>query len=214
MPTIVNPDTLKEQNITEADALQRLDNGQGLLKKQIGSPGVYLYDMVDGTLSGPFPADLAYTFYMRKIVSRCTACTFSSLFEKDVEAHLRDVPNRVRTHSKAHMKHEERYGQTFEICTACGASFSFMRGKGADHIDLALKSGPLHEGASVQTIQRYSVTPPAPMPERKDSFDFLSAHGNGAVASQTVLEAAHTPRRRRRRHKRRGQNGHDRATSQ
>jgi len=81
VPTIVNPDTLKEQNITEADALQRLDNGQGLLKKQIGSPGVYLYDMVDGTLSGPFPADLAYTFYMRKIVSRCTACTFSSLFE-------------------------------------------------------------------------------------------------------------------------------------
>ena len=56
MPTIVNPDTLREQSITEADALQRLDSGQGLMKKQIGAPGVYLYDMVDGTLSGPFPS--------------------------------------------------------------------------------------------------------------------------------------------------------------
>jgi hypothetical protein len=214
VPTIVNPDTLKEQSITDSEALQRLDNGQGLMKKQIGIPGVHLYDMVDGTLSGPFPADLAYTFYLRKIVSRCTACTFSSLFEKDVTTHLRDVQNKVRTHSQAHMKQEERRGQTFEICSVCGASFSFIRGKGADHIESALKSGPLHVGASVQTIQRYSVTPPAPMPERKNSFDFPSAHGNGAVASQTVLEAAHTPRRRRRRHKRKGQNGHQRATSQ
>jgi hypothetical protein len=184
------------------------------MKKQIGIPGVHLYDMVDGTLSGPFPADLAYTFYLRKIVSRCTACTFSSLFEKDVTTHLRDVQNKVRAHQKARMKQEERRGQTFEICSVCGASFSFIRGKGADHIESALKSGPLHVGASVQTIQRYSVTPPAPMPERKNSFDFPSAHGNGAVASQTVLEAAHSPRQRRRRHKRKGQNGHQRATSQ
>jgi hypothetical protein len=214
VPTIVSPDTLKEQDITQAEALRRLDNGQGLLKKQVGAPGVHLYDMVNGTLSGPFPADLAYTFYMRKIVSRCSSCTFGSPFEKDVATHLSDVPTKVRAHQKAHMNLEERRGQTFEICSACGVSFSLMSGKGFDHIENALKLGPLHVGATVQTILKYSVTPPAPKPTHEKVLQpSLSANGNGADASQTVLEAAHTPRQRRRRHRRKGQNGHQRATS-
>ena len=79
---------MKDVVISESEALRRLDNGQGLLRKQLGAPGVHLWDVVDGTLSGPFPSDLAYTFYLRKVVSKCSACTYSGLFEKDVEAHL------------------------------------------------------------------------------------------------------------------------------
>jgi len=209
VPTILDPETMKDVVISESEALRRLDNGQGLLRKQLGAPGVHLWDVVDGTLSGPFPSDLAYTFYLRKVVSKCSACTYSGLFEKDVEAHLRDVQVKARSHRNARMKQEERHGELSEICTACGAAYSLMRGKGADHIVRTLHAGPRHEGAKVLTIRRYSVAPPAPEPVSTGVLDFpASANGKGAVASQSAVEVAQNPRRRKRRHNRRGRDGH------
>jgi hypothetical protein len=94
MPTILNPQTGTEQVVDDAvfRQMQRQmanDQADHIVRLVDNSePTLRLWDCVDGSLSSPLPQSLALQHYLRKVVYKCSWCSFSSVFDGGVASHL------------------------------------------------------------------------------------------------------------------------------
>lgn len=171
MVRIIDP-TGVEREMSEAE-YQRAsgvhnDTMPGVVKLVSDKRTMRLWDNVDQGWSSPLPASLVHQFYLRKVVVKCSACSFVAPFTPRVAEHTALVRERFQQHQGARVdaKTDDR-GQRLELCTACDVMFASRPGKAQRHIAAVLASGPAHKDARAITMRQYSLGPsvsPLPLP--------------------------------------------------
>ena len=168
MPTIIDPQTGAEREIPqrEYDALiERVANDQQGSAYQWSSDrpqGVRLWDVIDNTWTRPFPAGLATSYYLRKVVFRCSACIFTTPYANLVEPHIRGVRQSAAEHNGAEVTPTLPMPgvEPGQQCSGCGAVFTARKGQGHKHLQAALNAAPKHDGAKELLLRRFALGQP------------------------------------------------------
>lgn len=78
------------RDVSDAQFRQRWDSGNGGVAIERSGDQIEklkLYDMVDGTWTNPIESSMVYGHYLRKEVVKCSACTYTSVYDRDVVNH-------------------------------------------------------------------------------------------------------------------------------
>ena len=196
----------REVEVSE-DAYQRLwDTPQGGVALRSESDGVRkvaLYDRLDGTWTRPMPASLVHEYYLRKVVYRCSSCTFTTSFDGGVETHAKRSIEISHGHRGAKLIRQMAGTEPVQVCDGCGLTFSTRRRpmQAEKHLESVAHMGKLHQGG-VQAILmlRFALAPSEP----PTVSAFVDTIAGGSVTSQVERNgsgrgATRTRRRNRRR---------------
>lgn len=175
MPTIIDPQTGTEKVVSqrEHDALINavVDDKRGsLYELQTDRPdAIRLWDMIDNAWTRPLPQALATSYYLRKVVFKCSACIFTTPYEKLVAPHIRGVMESADQHGSAEVIPTPPVPgyEPGQQCSGCGAVFTARKNQGRRHLDTVLKMAPEHKGAKELLIRRFALGPPAVPPVAK-----------------------------------------------
>ena len=158
-----------------------------------------IWDCIDQTWTKALPRGQAYEKYMRKIVSKCSACKFTSIFPGDVRSHLNTVKQASESHQNAKLLPLE---DGTVRCTGCGAPLQARKMQDRQHMDNIQTAAQLHNKVELLTLLRYSAQPSEPVILGRELLVDIA----GPQASE--VEVAPPPRQRRRK-RRRNRRGHD-----
>ena len=117
MPTILDPQTGREQVVDDSAFRQmqrQLANEQAdhiVRMVDNGEPTLRLWDCVDGSLSSPLPESLALKHYLRKVVYKCSWCSFSSVFDDGVANHLQTRRRQIQNWEEQTVRSNDCQGQ-------------------------------------------------------------------------------------------------------
>lgn len=169
MPIIIDPQTGTEKVVSqrEHDALINsvVDDKRGsLYELQTDRPdAIPLWDVIDGAWTRPLPQGLATSYYLRKVVFKCSACIFTTPYEKLVTAHIRGVMESAGQHKGAEVTSTPPVSghEPGQQCSGCGTVFSARKGQGRRHLDTVLRMAPEHKGAKELLLKRFALGPPA-----------------------------------------------------
>lgn len=174
----VDPQTGVDREVPQADYEREV------LQKQVAARSggavldrVRLWDLVDSTWTAPIDRYHAIQYQLRKVIYRCSACTFVGQLEDHVKLHIGNIRQASEDHNGA--KGDVRIAQTergtYSVgwCSACSHEFVKNPAKVHEHIKDMRKEEPRHVNASVQLVRRYSLERPV-LPEVR-----IDEHLNG-----------------------------------
>ena len=151
---------------------------------------VSLWDVVGKNWTQPFPRNLVNDLYLKKVIIRCSECTFTSTFDGDVAKHAKSVREEGEKHADA----VDEKG----TCSGCDLTFTGRSNSTARHIANIKDAYEKHQGIiEEQLIYQFSLQESLPNYLRKEQV---------ARAISGVVERSVTPSKRKRsrsRHKRR-----------
>ena len=151
---------------------------------------VSLWDVVGKNWTQPFPRNLVNDLYLKKVIIRCSECTFTSPYDGDVAKHTKSVREEGEKHADA----VDEKG----TCSGCDLTFTGRSNSTARHIANIKDAYEKHQGIiEEQLIYQFSLQESLPNYLRKEQV---------ARAISGVVERSVTPSKRKRsrsRHKRR-----------
>ena len=151
---------------------------------------VSLWDVVGKNWTQPFPRNLVNDLYLKKVIIRCSECTFTSTFDGDVAKHTKSVREEGEKHADA--------VDVKGTCSGCDLTFTGRSNSTARHIANIKDAYEKHQGIiEEQLIYQFSLQESLPNYLRKEQV---------ARAISGVVERSVTPSKRKRsrsRHKRR-----------
>jgi hypothetical protein len=151
---------------------------------------VRLWDVIGNNWTEPFSRNSANDLYLKKVIIRCSECTFTSSFDGDVVKHTKSVREEGEKHANAVDKEK--------TCTGCNLTFTGRSDSTARHIANIKDAYKKHQGIiEEQLIYQYSLQESLPNYLRKEQVA-------GAITG--VVERIVAPSKRKRsrsRHNRR-----------
>ena len=151
---------------------------------------VRLWDAVGNNWTQPFSRNSANDLYLKKLIIRCSECTFTSPYDGDVAKHTKSV----REEGEKHIDAVDEKG----TCSGCNLTFTGRSNSTARHIANIQDVYKKHQGIiEEQLIYQFSLQESLPNYLRKEQV---------ARAISGVVERSVTPSKRKRsrsRHKRR-----------
>ena len=151
---------------------------------------VRLWDVIGNNWTEPFSRNSANDLYLKKVIIRCSECTFTSSFDGDVVKHTKSVREEGEKHANAVDKEK--------TCTGCNLTFTGRSDSTARHIASIKDAYKKHQGIiEEQLIYQYSLQESLPNYLRKEQVA-------GAITG--VVERIVAPSKRKRsrsRHNRR-----------
>ena len=151
---------------------------------------VRLWDVIGKNWTEPFSRNSANDLYLKKVIIRCSECTFTSSFDGDVARHAKSVREEGEKHANAVDKES--------TCTGCNLTFTGRSNSTQKHIANIKDAYEKHQGIiEEQLIYQFSLQESLPNYLRKEQV---------ARAISGVVERSVTPSKRKRsrsRHKRR-----------
>ena len=151
---------------------------------------VSLWDVVGKNWTQPFPRNLVNDLYLKKVIIRCSECTFTSTFDGDVAKHTKSV----REEGEKHVDAIDEKG----TCSGCDLTFTGRSDSTAKHIANIQDVYKKHQGIiEEQLIYQFSLQESLPNYLRKTQVA-------GAITG--VVERIVAPSKRKRsrsRHNRR-----------
>jgi hypothetical protein len=160
-----------------------------------GQERIWLWDMVDGSKSGPFPMELVYRHYLRKVVQKCSACNFTTIFDSGMASHVERVREKADVHQGDVIIDAILHQQSVKTCTACGVSFHNML-DAMSHVRAAKEGGPVHQDVQWALIKRFSLEAPSVVPVVRPVIQAQAETNGSGLATQE--------RSTRKRHRSRG----------
>lgn len=125
--------------------------------------GMRLYDAVDGTWTQPLPRNYVIEHYIRKLVTKCSVCTFTSHADVGVNKHIEQEIVGARDHANgAEIRHEMAQGRVITFCTGCGVAFA-RPSRARGHISERQESAKIHADARPMTMFRFRLQPEPPV---------------------------------------------------
>ena len=183
------------------------------ISEQSGSSTVArLWDTIDEAWTSPLPRESLQVYHLRKVVWRCSACTFSSIYDGSVEKHVPAVLAKSKEHEDAEIRESTSERGEYRLrCSRCDATFSRYP-DGQQHLsDIIEKTVPLSNGVTARLQHRFAWSPSEPFLLQEVSVNgtVISAdrtdEGTQAERSQRRTGDSNRPsggRRRRRRRRR------------
>ena len=151
---------------------------------------VRLWDVIGNNWTEPFSRNSANDLYLKKVIIRCSECTFTSSFDGDVVKHTKSVREEGEKHANAVDKEK--------TCTGSNLTFTGRSNSTAKHIANIQDVYKKHQGIiEEQLIYQYSLQESLPNYLRKEQVA-------GAITG--VVERIVAPSKRKRsrsRHNRR-----------
>ena len=151
---------------------------------------VRLWDVIGKNWTEPFSRNSANDLYLKKVIIRCSECTFTSSFDGDVARHAKSVREEGEKHANAVDKEK--------TCTGCNLTFTGRSDSTARHIANIKDAYKKHQGIiEEQLIYQFSLQESLPNYLRKEQVA-------GAITG--VVERIVAPSKRKRsrsRHNRR-----------
>lgn len=156
---------------------------------------IRLWDNVDLSWTSPIEAGMAIHHCLRKVVFKCSACTETSVYDRDVATHIRRVRESYEIHKNAQMQNGGvAQGTTLIICSGCGGTFSNRKNQAGKHLEGIHRAYSQHRhGAKELVLFRFSLAPSALVSPQSDARPEL----------QQVERSGEVRRRRRRRRRNR-----------
>ena len=204
MTRLLNPQTTAEEEISDASVEDlAVKRGSVLTGSREGPQRVRMYDLVDGTWTVPMEAGAVHGHYLKKYVSKCSACGFATMKPSfdGVERHIKKVAEDYRLHKGAKVVRQDSEHGVVERCSSCGQRWIVRPGRGQQHIDSAVQAGPLHKDARGMITLRYSLEAP-----RKPVLP--TVHPNGHAGPETGKVDWSLMQRQRGRRRRRSRSKH------
>jgi hypothetical protein len=211
MSVTIDPRTGTESELSQARIDAILDSGRNIFREEgaKGAGKIRLWDKVDQSWSRELPHDLAIQHYLLKVVDKCSACTYVSVFgngDSSIVAHVRKVQESYHQHKSATIEIHRNEREIVQICTGCGTPFSSRRNGGQKHLNATLEAGPAHKEATKVTMLRFSLTPDGPV-----SAPVATVVKEQDSGSQPEVGVERLPERRRRRRHRGRRSSHGNA---
>jgi len=151
---------------------------------------VRLWDVIGNNWTEPFPRNSANDLYLKKLIIRCSECTFTSPYDGDVAKHTKSV----REEGEKHVDAIDEKG----TCSGCDLTFTGRSDSTAKHIANIQDVYKKHQGIiEEQLIYQFSLQESLPNYLRKTQVA-------GAITG--VVERIVAPSKRKRsrsRHNRR-----------
>ena len=151
---------------------------------------VRLWDVIGNNWTEPFPRNSANDLYLKKLIIRCSECTFTSPYDGDVAKHTKSV----REEGEKHVDAIDEKG----TCSGCDLTFTGRSNSTQKHIANIKDAYEKHQGIiEEQLIYQFSLQESLPNYLRKTQV---------AVAITGVVERIVAPSKRKRsrsRHNRR-----------
>jgi hypothetical protein len=158
-----------------------------------------LWDCIDQSWSKPFPADQIFNHHLRKIVSKCSACKYTSPYQASVAMHLETIKQQIEQHQTASLVPHSEDG--YMMCTGCGMPFQIRKMQAQRHLEGLNEAEAAHMNVEVLDILRYAVQPSEPVILGRKTLVTGSQASEMAVAQPPGIR-----RRRRRRNRSRRDN--------
>lgn len=218
MPTIIDGGAEREVSEAELSRLRQAvftDQRETLYwDASVQAGKTKLWDVIDEKQTSAFPDFQVAPYYLKKVVFRCSACTYTSAFEEYIKAHADNTRLRAKDHVEAKVLMGQRADNlAYEECSACGTRYERGRYRLQKHIDQVVDLGVPHQGrVSSQLVRRYTIEPSAPV----ILFERVVAEPvsvNGHAPQVSGPEASQVERRLHRRHRRRGRGHKERVTT-
>lgn len=196
----------REVEVSE-DAYQRLwDTPQGGVALRFESDGVRkiaLYDRTNGTWTQPLPAKFVHDYYLRKVVYRCSSCSFTTSSDGGVETHATRSVEISQGHRGAKLTRQMVGTEPVQACDGCGLTFNTRRRpmQAEKHLESVAQMGKLHQGGTQAIpMMKFALAPSEP----PTVSAFVDTIAGGPVTSQVERngsgrDATRTRRRNRRR---------------
>lgn len=124
MPQVLNPQTLAVAEVSEQQYEQAWNTPQGSEAYKLQEEGVdkvRLWDAVDGTWTGPISLSYALQYHLRKVVSRCSGCKWTSAYSTElrgIKAHIAQVRSHWTAQVTPFIDGSGNAG--LALCTGCG----------------------------------------------------------------------------------------------
>ena len=195
MPTLI--DDTKEFEVSNTqykDYRKQVENGNRdrviTAVEDDAQNRVRLWDVIGNNWTEPFSRNSANDLYLKKVIIRCSECTFTSSFDGDVARHAVSVREEGEKHANAVDKES--------TCTGCNLTFTGRSNSTQKHIASIKDAYEKHQGIiEEQLIYQFSLQESLPNYLRKEQV---------ARAISGVVERSVTPSKRKRsrsRHNRR-----------
>ena len=196
MPTLI--DDTKEFEVSNTqykDLRKQVENGNRdriitAVEDDSIQARVSLWDVIGNNWTQPFPRTLVNDLYLKKVVIRCSSCSYTSSFDGDVAKHTKSV----RGEGEKHVDAIDEKG----TCSGCDLTFTGRSNSTAKHIANIKDAYIKHQGIiEEQLIYQFSLQESLPNYLRKTQVA-------GAITG--VVERSVTPSKRKRsrsRHNRR-----------
>ena len=151
---------------------------------------VRLWDVIGKNWTEPFSRNSANDLYLKKVIIRCSECTFTSSFDGDVARHAKSVREEGEKHANAVDKES--------TCTGCNLTFTGRSNSTQKHIANIKDAYEKHQGIiEEQLIYQFSLQESLPNYLRKKQVV-------GAISGVVERTVAPSKRKRSRsRHNRR-----------
>ena len=196
MPTLI--DDTKEFEVSNTqykDLRKQVENGNRdriitAVEDDSIQARVSLWDVIGNNWTQPFPRTLVNDLYLKKVVIRCSSCSYTSSFDGDVAKHTKSV----RGEGEKHVDAIDEKG----TCSGCDLTFTGRSNSTAKHIANIKDAYIKHQGIiEEQLIYQFSLQESLPNYLRKEQVA-------GAITG--VVERIVAPSKRKRsrsRHNRR-----------
>ena len=196
MPTLI--DDTKEFEVSNTqykDLRKQVENGNRdriitAVEDDSIQARVSLWDVIGNNWTQPFPRTLVNDLYLKKVIIRCSSCSYTSSFDGDVAKHTKSV----RGEGEKHVDAIDEKG----TCSGCDLTFTGRSNSTAKHIANIQDVYKKHQGIiEEQLIYQFSLQESLPNYLRKEQVA-------GAITG--VVERSVTPSKRKRsrsRHNRR-----------
>lgn len=165
---------------------------------------IRLWDLVDDTWTSPMHRRDVYERQLKKVVDKCTACTFSNGARATLgHGHVEQVLENAARHRKVReciQAVPDGNGGTTDTCVVCKKSFRARPWDAFTHRDEILKKGEQHQGAEMVLTKRYALEPP--VETHKPQLVQASTEPM-AVSPERMQESGSQRKRKRKRPRRR-----------
>ena len=199
---VIDPNTGREMAVSDSAVRNAVESEQTIYKAtREGPTKIRVYDVIDGTWTGPVAPNLAYQDYLRKVVFKCSACNFTTARQNQVGQHVRSVFTAHQTHTNATLSTKSEGGYTWQECSGCGGRFSIGRMAGEKHLELIRTAPPAHVGAEELMVKRFALEPSEPVILGRQP---VQAGENFIVTEPEAVVIRSSRRRRRSRRRRTG----------
>ena len=167
MPTLI--DDTKEFEVSNTqykDLRKQVENGNRdrvitAVEDDSAQNKVRLWDVIGNNWTQPFPRTLVNDLYLKKVVIRCSSCSYTSSFDGDVAKHTKSV----RGEGEKHVDAIDEKG----TCSGCDLTFTGRSNSTQKHIANIKDAYEKHQGIiEEQLIYQFSLQESLPNYLRKE----------------------------------------------
>mgnify|MGYP001580768181 CR=1 FL=1 len=161
MPIVVTPagDQTKDTEVSDSTyrgLVSQVESGQATSvtpREPDADDKMSLWDVVDGTQMRPIPMSTAMVM-LRALVSKCSACTWTTAYHGQVAQHVVQVREFADKHKRARLKPVMQGRDAYMQCTGCGELFNVRKGIPDKHLRRMKAEGETHTFAIQEVVMR------------------------------------------------------------